>query len=151
MPNAIISDTSCFIVLNKIEELDLLRQVYGQVITTAEIAEEYGEDLPDWVHIVTVADRKRQAILQVELDIGESSAIVLAMEIEDSTVILDDYKARKIASLLGIRFTGTIGVIIRAKLNGLIPSIKPILEKIKQTDFRLSESVELAALKAANE
>jgi hypothetical protein len=46
---------------------------------------------------------------------------------------------------------GTIGVIIKAKLLGLIPSIKPFLEKIRQTDFRVSLEIELQALKEANE
>jgi predicted nucleic acid-binding protein len=75
----------------------------------------------------------------------------LALETPDSTIILDDYKARKIAGQLGLIFTGTIGVIIKAKLNGIIPSIKPLLEKIKQTDFRLSAEIELQALKEARE
>ena len=77
----------------------------------------------------------------MQIDKGESSAIALALETPDSTVILDDYKARKIAERLGIPFTGTIGVIIKAKLRGIIPSIKPLLEKIKQTDFRLSSEI----------
>ena len=66
-------------------------------------------------------------------------------------MILDDYKARKIAEHLGITFTGTIGVIIKAKLKGIIPSIKPLLKKIKQTNFQLSLEIELQALKEANE
>ena len=69
----------------------------------------------------------------------------------NSTVILDDYKARKIADRLGINFTGTIGVIIKAKLTGVTPSIKPILEKIKQTNFRLSADIERQALIEARE
>jgi len=87
----------------------------------------------------------------MQIDRGESSAIALALETPDSTIILDDYKARKIADQLGLIFTGTVGVIIKAKLNGIIPSIKPILEKIKQTDFRLSADIKLQALKEANE
>lgn len=75
----------------------------------------------------------------------------MALETPDSTIILDDYKARKIADQLGLIFTGTIGVIIKAKLTGVIPSIKPLIEKIKQTDFRLSAEIELLALKEANE
>jgi predicted nucleic acid-binding protein len=51
------------------------------------------------------------------------------MEIEDSIVILDDYKARKIAGNLGINFTGTIGVIVKAKHSGIINSMKPLFEK----------------------
>ena len=73
------------------------------------------------------------------------------MEVSDSTVILDDYKAHKIASQLGINFTGTLGIIIKAKLKGVIPSIKPFLEKIKQTNFRLSVELELQALREAGE
>jgi predicted nucleic acid-binding protein len=151
MHKIIISDTSCFIILTNIGELELLHQVYGQIITTIEIAIEYGEALPEWVEIISVVDKSKQQLLELQIDKGESSAIALALETPNSTVILDDYKARKIAQRLGINFTGTIGVIIKAKLIGIIPSIKPIIEKIKQTDFRLSADIELEALKAANE
>jgi len=87
----------------------------------------------------------------MQIDKGESSALALALEIPNSTVILDDYKARKIAEQLGLTYTGTIGIIIKAKLTGKIASIKPHLQKIKQTDFRLSAEIELLALKEANE
>jgi predicted nucleic acid-binding protein len=151
MHKTIISDTSCFIILTNIGELELLHKVYGQIVTTLDIATEYGEILPEWVEIATVKDKYRQQLLEMQIDRGESSAIALALETPDSTIILDDYKARKIADQLGIIFTGTIGVVIKAKLNGIIPSIKPLLEKIKQTDFRLSADIELQSLKEANE
>ncbi len=151
MPKIIISDTSCFIVLTNIGELDLLHKVYGQIITTSDIATEFGEPLPDWVEIQNVSDKYRQQLLEMQIDKGESSAIALALETPDCTVILDDYKARKIAERLGINITGTIGVIVKAKIKGIIPSIKPFLAKIKETDFRLSAEVELLALKEAKE
>jgi predicted nucleic acid-binding protein len=151
MPKTIISDTSCLIILANIDELDLLHKVYGQIITTPEIANEYGEPLPEWVEIITVSDKYRQQILEMQIDRGESSAIALALETPDCTVILDDHKARKIAERLGITFTGTIGVIIKAKQKGIIPSIIPLLEKIKQTNFRISGDIELQALREANE
>ncbi len=151
MPKTIISDTSCFIILTNIGELELLHKVYGEIITTIDIATEFGETLPDWVEIKKVTDTYKQRLLELQIDRGESSAIALALEIPGSTVILDDYKARKIASRLGINYTGTIGVIIKAKLLGIIPSIKPILEKIKLTDFRISSDIELQALKESNE
>ncbi len=132
-------------------ELELLHNLYGQVITTLEIATEYGEPLPEWVEIANVTDKSKQQLLELQIDKGESSAIALALEIPDCTIILDDYKARKIASQLGMTYTGTIGVIVKAKLQGIIPSIKPIITKIKQTDFRLSTEIEHQALKQANE
>jgi len=137
--------------LTNIGELELLHKVYGQIVTTPEIAAEFGEILPEWVEIAEVKDKYRQTILELQIDKGESSAIALALETPDSVVILNDYKARKIAERLGVTFTGTIGVIIKAKLNGIIPSVKPIIEKIKQTDFRLSDELELLALKEADE
>ena len=151
MPKTIISDTSCFIILTNIGELELLHKVYGQIVTTNVIAFEYGEPLPEWVTVETVTDKYRQQLLEMQIDKGESSAIALALETPDCTLILDDYKARKIAGFLGLSYTGTIGVIVKAKLNGTIKSIKPLLEKIKSTDFRLSDDIEQQALKAANE
>jgi predicted nucleic acid-binding protein len=73
------------------------------------------------------------------------------METDDCTIILDDYKARKVAEQLGLDITGTIGVIIKAKLNGVIPSIKPYLEKISQTDFRITDDLKEQAMKEAGE
>jgi predicted nucleic acid-binding protein len=151
MPKTIISDTSCFIVLTNIGELDILHKVYGSIVTTVDIAMEFGEPLPDWVIIEKVADKYRQQLLEMQIDKRESSAIALALETPDSTVILDDNRARKIAEQLGVNYTGTIGVIIKAKISGVVPSIKPILSKIKEPDFRLSADLERLALHAAGE
>jgi predicted nucleic acid-binding protein len=147
----IISDTSCFIVLAKIDELNLLHLLYKRIVTTSDIAEEFGEELPDWVEIVPVADKRKQQLLEVQVDKGEASAIALALENENPFLILDDYKARRLASNLKLNYTGTVGVIIAAKLQGFIPSVKPVLEKIKTTNFHISADLELQALLQANE
>jgi len=151
MHKTIISDTSCFIIFTNINELDLLRKVYGKITTTIEVATEYGETLPVWIEIEKVNDIYKQQLLEMQVDKGEASAIALALETPDSTVILDDYHARKVAEKLKLNFTGTIGVIIRAKIKGIIPSIKPLLAKIKQTNFRLTNDIEEQALKEAGE
>jgi predicted nucleic acid-binding protein len=121
------------------------------VVTTPDIAVEYGETLPEWVNIVAVKDKTRQQLLEMQIDKGESSAIALALETPDCTIILDDYKARRIAERLGLNLTGTIGVIVKAKLRGVVPSVKPLLGRIKQTNFRLSPELESLALNAAGE
>lgn len=151
MHRTIIADTSCFIVLTNIGELPLLQKVYGQIVTTPDVAAEFGEPLPEWVTVETVQDRYRQKILEMQIDKGEASALALALETPDSTVIIDDYRARKAAEKLGINYTGTIGVIIKAKLTGIVSSIKPLLAKIKQTDFRLTDEIERQALREAGE
>ena len=151
MPKIIISDTSCFIALTKIGEMDLLRKLYGDVYTTAELADEFAEPLPKWVIIRSAVDKYRQTILEVQIDRGESSAIALALEMENSVIILDDLKARKMAEHLGLSYTGTIGIIAKAKLNGIILSIKPFLEKLKQAGFRVTTEIETEALRQAKE
>jgi predicted nucleic acid-binding protein len=151
MHKIIISDTSCFIILTNIGELHLLQKLYSKITTAIEIATEFGEPLPEWVEILSVKSKDTQRLLEMQIDKGESSAIALALEIPDSLLILDDIKARKVATQLGLSITGTLGIIIKAKLEGIIPSVIPILNKIKQTDFRLSDEVELQVLKAAME
>jgi predicted nucleic acid-binding protein len=66
-------------------------------------------------------------------------------------VIIDDWKGRNVAEQLGVLVTGTLGVIIKSKKKGIIPSIKPFLAKIQQTNFRLSDALESVALKEAGE
>jgi len=75
MPKTIISDTSCFIVLSKIGKLEILKQLFNTIVTTPEIADEFGEILPDWVELVAVKDKHKQKLLEIQVDKGESSAI----------------------------------------------------------------------------
>lgn len=72
--------------MSKIGELDLLKKVYGNIITTVDIANEFGEELPDWVEIQEVKDSHKQQILELQIDKGESSAIALALEMGHSTI-----------------------------------------------------------------
>ena len=52
----VIADTSCFILLDNIDELQILKLLFGHVITTSIIAEEFGSSLPEWIEIRTVKD-----------------------------------------------------------------------------------------------
>lgn len=151
MLKTVISDTSCFIVLSKINRLELLRELYGKTYTTSVIAEEFGEPLPEWVIVEDVKELDKQRILETQIDKGESSAIALALEKKDTLVILDDYKARKLAVKLGLQITGTLGIIAKAKLLGKITSVKPVIAEIKNTNFRISAELELLTLQQAKE
>ena len=145
----VIADTSCFILLDNIGELELLKSLFGHVITTTVIAEEFGAPLPEWVRIRAVKNTNFQSTL--ELDAGEASAIALALESEPSLLIIDDNKGRKAAQRLNLNITGSLGVFLRAKREGIIPSIKPILEKVQQTNFRYSQSILIEILSLAGE
>jgi predicted nucleic acid-binding protein len=151
MHKTIISDTSCLILLEKIGELDILHKLFGTIITTTEVSEEFGQPLPSWFEIRQPTDRNYQSIIEVSVDKGEASAIALAIELDDCLLIIDDLKGRKFAQQLGLTIIGTIGVIVDAKLAGIIPSVKSILAKIKSTNFRITEQLELLILKRAGE
>ena len=151
MPELIIADASCLIVLTKIGRLDLLRCLYGTATTTPVVAAEYGLPLPEWIGQEAATDAARQQLLALLVDAGEASAIALALERPGCTLILDDYKARKTAEKLSIQLTGTFGVLLRANRQGLVPAVKPLLEQIRQTNVRFSAALEMAVLKQAGE
>lgn len=137
----IILDTSCLIILGKIGELELLKGIGKKVYITPLIHEEYGKILPHWILISRPNNTDYQRILEMDLDKGEASAIALAIDMKDSILILDELKGRKIADRLSLKYSGTFGVILRSKQEGLIKSVKPILNKIRSTDFRFSEKL----------
>lgn len=147
----VIADTSCFILLDKIDELALLQKVFGSVATTKDVAMEFQKDLPSWVLIEKVYNQEYQRLLQLEVDNGEASAIALAVEMRNALLIVDDNKARKLAARLNISYTGTLGIILKAKQVGAIAAIKPLLAKIQQTNFRLSAKNYTDILLLANE
>jgi predicted nucleic acid-binding protein len=151
MPKIVISDTSTLILFHKIDEFSLLEKVYGELITTPEIAEEFGEDLPNWIKIQSVTDKKYQDFLNTQVDYGEASAIALAAELEDVLLLLDDLKARKLASRLKFKITGTLGVIHRAKQMLIIDKVKPLIDKLIITDFRIADNIIEEILKLNNE
>jgi predicted nucleic acid-binding protein len=151
MPKAIIADTRCIILLDKIGELKLLNALFGTIIITEEIAKEFGLPLPEWFNIIEPNDKKYQSIIENSIDKGEASAIALALELDDSLLIIDDLKGRKLALQLGIKITGTIGIIVEAKNAGIVKAVRPLITKIKKTNFRISEELEKQILDKAGE
>ena len=139
--NVVIAVTTCFILLFKIGRLDLLRQLFKYITTTNIIANELGNPLPDRIIVAEVKDAHYLGILKLEVDDGEASAIALSFEFDKTLLILDDLKARKLAIKLNLNFTGTMGILLKAKEAGLVATIKPILEEIQLTNFRFSENI----------
>lgn len=151
MPKIVISDTSCLIILSNINELEILKHLYGEIITTVEISNEFGEPLPDWIIIKSPDDLLIKRSLEQQIDKGEASAIALALETPGCTIILDDLKARKIAEKYGLKITGTLGIILQANEKGIVKSVKLILEKMKKSGFRINDEIENEILKKSLE
>ena len=150
MQEKVYVDTSTLIILNKIEALGLLNKIYGNVFITNFINVEWNETLPSWIIIEPAYNFEQSFLNNFNLGPGESSIIMNALE-NDGFLIIDDLKARKIATTLSLRFTGSVGILIIAKELGLIHSVKYYLEKIQETNFRLSDALIIKALEITNE
>lgn len=142
----IIADASCLIVLENIQELSLLHKLFGEVLITEEVKDEFGFDLPEWLKVREVKDQSKKEILNLILDKGEASAIALALEIAESVLIIDEKKGRRIAQESGLKIVGTLGLILKAKENNLIDSTEEILEKLENADFRISPTLKAKIL-----
>jgi len=146
MPN-IISNTSCLIVLDNIGMLDVLKELYGKVFITEEVSKEFDKTVPDWIEVRKVSDNKYLKLMKNFVDLGEASTITLAVETDDIVIILDDFKARKLAQKLNLKITGTIGVLIKARKRNIITSTQEVLNKLRNEGFRRSDEIEKEFLK----
>lgn len=90
-------------------------------------------------------------VVAARLDAGESEVLSLGLELPDALLVLDDGAARDRGVELGLRITGTAALLVRAKAAGLIPQVKPVLDALLSSSFRLSPKVYDRILKAAGE
>jgi predicted nucleic acid-binding protein len=133
----IISDTSCLIAFANIGRFDILQSLCHSVIVTPEVADEYKDPLPDWVQIKCVKDTVQIKSLNAFLGLGESSAIALALETENSLLILDDKKARSYAQTIGLDIIGILGLLIQAHKAGFLTNLDKTLAELREVGFRL--------------
>ena len=147
----VVSDNSALSCLSEIGELDLLRRLYGNVTITETIRREALHPsapkalrllvlkMPDWISVVP--DEASYLEETGALDAGEASAITLAWQFRDSSLlILDEKRGRKVASALGLQITGTAGLLTDAAAAGLV-DFEDVFLRLSQTAFRLSSQV----------
>lgn len=150
MQNVTVSDTSCLILFYKIGKLELLKKLFGKIYITETVQKEFNKAVPDWFEVVQPSSNLGKG-LSGYLDSGEATSISLALEHENSLLIIDEMKGRKAAKELGISITGSLGVLVAAKRKGHIQAVKPLIEKISETDFRISKDLISGVLKSVDE
>lgn len=148
----VVSDTSPIGSLVLIGRLELLPAIFGQVLIPEKVFKEllvletdFGRDLSTlknapWLVVCQVLDRKAVARFRLELDAGESEAIVLAQEIHADFLLIDESEGRLIAQREGLQVVGLLGVLMQAKHKGLISAIKPLMNELRSVaGFRIAE------------
>jgi len=157
-----VSNSSPIIHLAKIGRLDLLKEYFLTVSIPEAVYRECvseGKDREEveliknaeWIEVLKIEDQKLVKLLRASLDAGESEAIALSLEIGADLILLDDYEAREKARLYGLKTTGTLGILLRARFDGKIPSLKEELKNLKSTGFRISDELETRILKEVGE
>ena len=156
----IVSDTSPITNLIQINLLDILKDVYQQIIIPQSVYEELCEitsqkqllDQQDWIYVISAENTALVTSLETELDTGESVSIVLALELQADFLIIDEVKGRLKAESMGIKIVGLLGTLLKAKNLGLIPTIAPVLEKlIIEAGFHINPQLKAHILKLAHE
>lgn len=157
----VVSNTSPLVYLHQVRQLDLLTRLFGTVVVPKAVVEELasgreqGFDVPDpegfaWLLVKSPPESE---VLPAVVDLGPGEAQVLAFGLAapDALLLLDDGLARRIAGLNRLSFTGTLGLLVKAKHAGLVPRVAPVLEELGRTTIRLSEELIAWALEEAGE
>ncbi len=159
----VVSDTSALINLAAVGQLDLLRQLYGNVLIPTAVRAEIlsgGPGAPGvlavttlpWVETRTATNALLIGALRQQLDAGEAEAIALASETKADLLLLDERHARQVAANLGVKVAGLIGVLLEAKHRRLLPAVKPVLDAlIRQAGFWISHTLYNRTLQVAGE
>lgn len=162
MPNPqVIVNTSPLLYLHQVGFLELLQCLYSQILTPPAVIEELeigknkGIDVPniqtiEWISITPV---KSISLIPAIIDLGQGEAEVLALGLENqgSLLIFDDQLARRIANLYRLKYSGTLGVLVKAKQQGYLSSVAPVIDKLRHQGMWLTDKVVNDVLRLAGE
>ena len=155
----VIVNSTPIIGLADIGRLDLLKQVYDQItipqavydeIITPSVKGQVDEN-SDWITVEKIQDSSQKRMYRAKLHAGEVEVMILAQEQDADLVILDDNAAKKTAKYLGLNVTGTLGVLLRAKQEGHIEAVSPLMDALVKDHFFIDEKVRGMVLKQAGE
>ncbi len=156
----VISDTSPISNLLTISQVQLLPAVFQQVYVPQEVWQELSVFHPDlsvltnasWLEVKTVRNQTLVQQLRQDLDMGESAAIALAVELSIPVILMDEKLGRSVARQYKLRTTGLLGVLLEAKSTGHLPAVKPIVDQIRQqAGFFIAEALYQQVLHMAGE
>ena len=154
----IVPNASPLIVLLKINKLSILKEPFEKIAVpetvykeiTAKEQDKIIFDKIEWIETRSVRNIEMTGLLEKLIDRGEAEAIVLAREL-NSTLLIDDAKARKYARLLDIEVIGTLGLLKLAKRRGLIRSARKVINDMLAEGYYIEDKLIKKILKDIGE
>lgn len=157
----VLCNTSPLLYLHQLGRLDLLPALYARITIPEAVAFELheggrlGHAVPDvealaWIAIEKV-EQAAMLRLATDLDAGEREVLALALARPGCLALLDDGQARRYATMLDLTFTGTLGVLTRAKQRGLLDQVRPCLDQLQALGFRVAPALRQSVLRLAGE
>lgn len=164
MSSIVVADAGPLIALAKIDHLNLLHQMYGEVLIPPAILKELALEshkpgsavlkkavLDGWLRMLEIHLSPDKSLLELLLDAGEVEAILLAEHINCRFLLIDERKGRVVAKKRGIPVVGVCGLLLLAKEQGFIPLVVPLLDKLLDIGYRLSSQLMLDVTRRAKE
>jgi predicted nucleic acid-binding protein len=159
----VVADTSVILNLCRVQHEHLLPQLFKRVLIPMEVADEFsrltkiqkrffGLVLPSWIEISPEPQTFPQEVVQAQLDIGESAAIALCLNLKADVLLIDEMIGREVAAKLGVRTVGIMGILVDARNQKLISSVKVLLDRMEnEAGFWISSDLRLHVLQLAGE
>lgn len=158
----VVVNSTPIISLSIINKLDLLKALYGEVYIPYGVFEEVslegkskvGNDViekSDFIIIEKIINESAKRLFQTSLHKGEVEVMILADEIKADLCIIDDLLARKYAKYLGLKITGTLGVLIKAKEKEIIKEVKPLIDDLIRKGIYIDDKIYRKVLELTGE
>jgi predicted nucleic acid-binding protein len=159
MPGAsdpVVINTGPILALSFCHRLELLPAIYARVVVPSVVCEELLQisavKPPKWMDVVAAgALSPRVAAVAADLDPGETAVIPTAIGAGLRVVAIDERDGRRAAGILGLKLTGSIGILTRAKALGLLDAVKPCLEAIQGRGYWYGKHLVAATLRRVGE
>jgi predicted nucleic acid-binding protein len=151
---AVVSNSSPLIALTQIGRLNLLQQLHPLVLIPPAVAREVEPTipaLPGWVVVQPLAHPRRPHTVSGSIGPGEQEVISLGLELRAERLILDEQPARRLATSLGLRVIGTVGLLLAAKDRGFLDKIRPELDRLLEVRFFMDQELYDRAIGQAGE
>lgn len=158
----VIVNTTPLIALSHVGQLNLLKELYGEIIIPQAVYEEVSVKVDsvckkevdsslDWIRVEKISNQMAKDMYKTQLHEGEVEVMILAKEVAADVVIIDDANAKKYAKYLKLPVTGTLGVLLRARQMGYVDKLEPVLRQMVEKGIYISQSLIELCLKQAGE